>query len=444
MGLTLAAIHQPLNDFFLNQFKTDASSPVHFRFDKYGSVVSDDSFLVPEHPEWGYQPSLVTEVFSDLVNHTPADAGDGLNIILSAANAVDDTYFFRLLSPSMPWLPDGLSDDAKEAVMNAFNAIKVNAKNIWDNVKAESSTGQILQFKPSWAEPPNWYDKGKSDGWAPYSFQVTDTSSAPASPLWRLKLTDAALSQALQLQPPNPEIPTPATNLATHVLTMARAATMAGHATMLSKPLPGSSSASAFSAARRNMTEMRDHEDVELNPRTVGGGATVAVGLHNALLEQYRKLPVNKRLVVDEFVGQNAPTQPPQVSSIKVSFDYCLVNIRRPWMVPSFLNQPSWYIPGVAKGGLTTSGPGGNIPFLPVGLVAIRDLVIEATWSPEDLANASMATDFGPFKVDGDIVSGKLGHQGLQIIGWLVQEMGTLPPVSDPQLAGEPPTAPLT
>lgn len=116
MSLSLESLYQPLTDFFLHLFSTVSSSPILFRFDKFGSLISDQDFINPNHPELGYLPALVIEKFSDLVNHIPVDTGDGMNIFLSS-DLIDDVYFFRLLSPSIPYIPDGIDDATKQTII---------------------------------------------------------------------------------------------------------------------------------------------------------------------------------------------------------------------------------------------------------------------------------------------------------------------------------------
>jgi hypothetical protein len=92
-----------------------------------------------------------------------------------------------------------------------------------------------------------------------------------------------------------------------------------------------------------------------------------------------------------------------------------------------FVNDGSWCIPATKKGELTQAGSGG-LPYLPVALVAVKDLKIKAEWSPEDVAAAGMPTGFVPFKVDSTVVNNTLSHKGIQIMGWLLQKMPDLPP----------------
>jgi hypothetical protein len=162
MALSLESIYQPLTEFFLNQFHTDVGSPIQFRFDKFGSVLSEEDFIDPSHPELGYLRALAMEKFSDLVNHIPVDTGDGINIVLST-DSIDTTYFFRLLTSSIPYIPKGTSDDTTQAIINAFSVVKADSLKIWNSVKAESISGLMLQYKPSLATPESWYDKSKNE-----------------------------------------------------------------------------------------------------------------------------------------------------------------------------------------------------------------------------------------------------------------------------------------
>jgi hypothetical protein len=96
--------------------------------------------------------------------------------------------------------------------------------------------------------------------------------------------------------------------------------------------------------------------------------------------------------------------------------------------VDAFTNDKSWCIPEVAKGQVSASGPPGNLCLLPIAFVAIRNLEIEANWSAQDVANGAAATDFGPFKVTSTIENNKLRHEGLQVLGWMLEKLPDLPP----------------
>lgn len=472
MALSIQSIYQPLTDFFLTQFQTDAGSPMQFRFDKFGSVISDQDFIDPNHPEAGYLPALATEKFSDLVNHIPIDAGDGVNIVLSA-DLIDSTYFFRILSSSMPFVPSGIDDSMKQATIETFSAVKAECLKIWENLKLESITGLMLQYKPSLATPANWYDKSNNDIWTSHLFQISETASdkipSPPNQLWKLKLRDFAMLKVLQLPPKKINIPDQIPlNIVEHILklkedssrfqlqntpdlTAPQLVQPVGEEVRQIRPFTDRMQVTAqidepllqaVSADRQMENASRMTPEIEKSRGRVAFRDNTAllndvdlknsVALHTSYLQEFEILDVSKKLILSQFIGTAVPTEPVRTNSISISFDYCLVNIRRPWYVDAFINEKSWCIPTVPKGQLTTNGPGVNLAMLPIGFVAIRNLNIEANWTSADITSAATATDFGPFKVATNIVDNKLSHPGMQIIGWMLQKMPDLPPNDSP------------
>jgi hypothetical protein len=440
MTLSLESIYQPLTDFFSNLFRTDAGSPVLFRFDKFGSVVSDQDFIDPIHPELGYLPALVREKFSDLVNHIPVDLGDGMNIFLSP-DLIDDTYFFRLLSPSIPYIPDGIDDATKQAIISAFSLIKADALKIWNNLTLESITGLMLQYKPSVATPQDWYDRTKNDVWTNHSFQINEKSStstsSPSTQLWKLKLSDESMRNVLQLPVVvDKSVEQPPINIPDHVLKLRE--TLIPKVTSVGEertPLAveALSNQLVFTPAVSHNISIAAEGNLRANVRvTPVDNVRVTpvdnVALYDTFLRQNTTLDVSKKLLVNQYIGINTPTQSVTTDNISISFDYCLVKVERQWWKSIFSNATSWCIPTVSKGQVTSSGPAGNLPLMPIGFVAIRNLVIEANWTAEDVTNASSATDFGPFKVNANIVNNKLTHEGLQTFAWVLQKMSDLPP----------------
>lgn len=436
MTLSLESIYQPLTDFFLNLFGMAAGSPILFRFDKFDSVISDQDFIDPNHPELGYLPALVIEKFSDLVNHIPVDTGDGMNIFLSA-DTIDDTYFFRLLSPSIPYIPVGIDDATKQAIISNFSPIKADALKIWNNLTLESITGLMLQYKPSQATPEDWYDKTKNDVWTNHSFQINQTSSVPASgpstQLWKLKLSDEIMRKVLQLPVAvDTSVEQPPIDIPDHVLKLRETLTpqmtsvVDERTPMAVETLPSRLVVSSV-LARSISTAAAGSLRTEAVVTPVEN-----VALFDTFLQQNNKLDISKRLLVTQYIGTNAPTQSVTTDSLSISFDYCLVRIDRQWWKNIFTDNTTWCIPAVPKGQVTTSGPAGNLPLMPIAFVAIRNLEIDANWTTEDITNASSATDFGPFKVTANIVNNKLTYEGLQIFGWMLQKMPDLPPNDTP------------
>jgi hypothetical protein len=149
--------------------------------------------------------------------------------------------------------------------------------------------------------------------------------------------------------------------------------------------------------------------------------------LHDVLRQALPTLTLQEQMSVRQIIATTAPTQPTTTTNISVAFSYCVVNIQRPWFFDAFVNDQSWCLPGIGKGDLTDPVKG-KLPYLPVGFVAVKDLKIQAVWAPADLAAAEQATDFGPFRIDSAVINNTLSHKGIQIIGWLLQKMPTVPP----------------
>lgn len=431
MALSLDAIHKPLNDFFLDHFQSSAGSPVLFRFDKFGSVISDQDFIDPSHPELGYSANLATEQFSDLVNRVPVEDSDGLNVFLSQAQ-IDQTYF-GLLGASLPFIPAGTPDDLRDAEIASFSQIKNDAMTIWENIKLESSSGLMFQFKPSLAAPKDWYNKTKQENWTHQSFQITEPADAPPPDnaprfqLWRKKIDDATIQQVVPVNE-SAQLVAPA-QLAATVLVANPIRPMLAHRAIVSLPVSAATPMMAVQTTPAMSIQARggfaERMDVSEAPKI----AAVSFAAQDNLLSQASKLPFDQRLVVSQYLAAKAPTQPATTNSIAIEFDYCVVNISRPWYRDVFITNRSWFMPNTAKGELTAHDPhGANLTALPIGVVAIKNLNIKANWSASDVATSQDATEFGPFKVSSGIANNALSHEGIQVIGWLLQRMPDLPP----------------
>jgi hypothetical protein len=443
MSLSLDSIHQPLNDFFLNHFKTDAGSPVVFRFDKFGSVISDADFIDPNLPDLGYSANLATEKFSDLVNRVPIEDPDGLNIFISQAQI--DQIYEGLLGPALPFIRQGADDQTKESIRTSFESLKSGAVRLFETINSESSTGLHFAFKPSLASPRDWYDKTKKDNWTTHSFNITEPATStpvdnsPRFQLWRKKIDDATMAQLVP-SAANAQLAEPA-RLATTLLV--------AHPTRPVQTTPSVVNAAFRSASPLMMARFNPVTAARVAPTNISADrapantAAVRFDLGKVYLRQARTIPVNENIAVLQYIKCNAPTQPATTNNISVSFDYCVVNISRPWYRQGFVNDTSWFIPNKTKGELTAPvDHGANLILLPVAAVAIKNLRIQAQWPAADIASSQEATEFGPFKVDSGIVNNTLSHEGIQIIGWLLERMPNLPPNDSPGPEGKSPSQP--
>ena len=311
--------------------------------------------------------------------------------------------------------------------------------------------GTPSMFRASYANPDQWYNKANTEDWTSHVFNASETTITPVDNnpkawLWKLKLEDAVLQQILPVKTAEP---VKAAEVYNHVLLMKSNPAFLNIATASATDEPARPAINtAFNLKTRAAFEVRDHRSANVEGQIRDHRFANVEGqirdhrtslpikenfsLQNNIKQTISALNLKQRYFVNQFIKENSPTQPSTTNSITISFDYCKVDIRRPWLFTTLFNNRSWFIPNTKKGELSTSEAGGNISLLPIGFVAIKNLRIEANWSDLDRVNSKTATDFGPFEVDSEIVNNKLSHEGIQIIGWVLQKMPDLPPVDAP------------
>jgi hypothetical protein len=433
MAISLDAIYQPLNQFFLKRFGQGEGAPVFFRFAQVPVGFYDSDFVVETHPEWGPLPAVAMEQFSNLVDRIPRLDANGRSLWLDPPR-ISDLYHDEILGPSRPLIPSDGEAAAREAVFDAFNQIKNDAILKWQNCKAIAGPLN-LEFRPSNATPQGWWNKSDPGIWTSQEFKIQGAAVVPAGEppnrLLRMRISDNELRPMLESHvnlvpspavravvntPPRPVMNQPAV-LSNRTLTVARpmfAAALAG-ATVARAPQPAVNRPIAAAV-------------IPVVPQPVPSAA-----LHTDLLARTRAMPVSQRIEVQTMLNRSAPTQPVTVSDVTIGFKYCLVTVARHWMHEAFLNDKSWYIPSQRKGSLSAND-GHGIPALPAGFVALKDLRIEGPWTPADITNLEQSVQFGPFIIDSTVVNGAIGHAGIQVVGWILQDLSDLPPIGDPTL----------
>lgn len=434
MALSLASVHDALSDFALKTFGEAAGSPVVFRFDKYGSAVSEDDVVGPDG-----KPSAVRaqEFFSELVNRVPRDAGDGVSVVLTDEDL--DGRYFEFLASSRPALPEG-DAELRAAVLDAFTRLKAQALKDWEQQELQSVEGGMGQYRPAEATPDTWY-AADSPSWTEHSLVVKgDERPAEEAPkLWRLRLSDEVLQRALQIEHPPPRVVAPGrlVQLREALAPMRALAAVEGPAVVRADPPLAVRELPAVAvrdvAVTRSSRATGSLRRAAVAEAPVAEGVAVATAGPALARPDFRRLsgalPVRDRLLVRQLVTEQAPTEPVRTDVLKVRFEYCLVHVERPWWADSFVANQSWCVPTVDVGGYTDPAKHGTVPYLPVAVLAVRKLEISANWTGDDATAAADADGLGPFAVEPGLdASGSLTHQGIQTVGWLLRPLGPLPP----------------
>ena len=417
MTLSITSIYQPLNDFFRSRFATPENSTTVFRFDRFGSAISDADFVDPSQPEAGYSAVLARERISELANRVPVDSGDGIHLTLSP-DSFDSFYLDQLLNPAEPFIPAGLDDADTHSVIAAFSRLKSRGQLLWKDLSLESSGGLRLQYRPVEATPTTWYDPTRDDVWTHASFTL-DGEPAPQAPpaTWTLRPSESVLQRILKTELPVVDTST----LPERRLHTAREVLLpAARLTAMEAP------AAVEALATVRWPGLLTSTAVAAEPVAVGRSPVASSMISRLNLGD--RINLRERLVLRQVVEEAATSEKVNTDRVEVSFDYCLVNLQRPWYLDSFIRDRTWRIPNQPAGGLTKPGVPGNVSAVTVGFVAIRRLSIKANWCDQDRASAQGAMSFGPFDISASSGSGEVGQPGVQIIGWIINQLPALPP----------------
>lgn len=149
-----------------------------------------------------------------------------------------------------------------------------------------------------------------------------------------------------------------------------------------------------------------------------------------------RAIALSKLLKERELKEQNT-----EANNIEISFDYCLVNLKRDWFDKSLIYYASfWYSIGMQKNffsnGAKDETNDGELKCISIAMILIKNLKIKAKWHINDIANAESSIGLGMFNIlDHNISSqNELINTGIQTVGWICEVLPSLPLYSDPVL----------
>jgi hypothetical protein len=423
MGITLESIYKPVNEFFVNTFKSSKDAPVAFRLQNFAHVINEEDFEGITNPE----------VSSDLVNEIPYVDDNGLNVGF-LSNTIDSAY--ELILGALPFIDDSLSEDENEAIHNSVMRTKAQVDRDWESFSQVRGNGITDFFRLTHLSPSNWFES-ESKVWEKRNFEIKEPISTVESTksksksnlkILKVRMTDAQLINALPLLNVSKKVKP--IELKMQVLKMQPV--FFGNPLVLntvSKPKP------------KPTKIIRDHRKLQkavfsrkMNvtlkpiPNKASKVKRTAVGLKFS--KAFHGLRFNEKILVKDFIKKKSPSKAIKTNNVSISFEYCVVKIRRQWFNEVMCNiNRSWYIPGIKKGAISDPEIG-TLSHLPVAFLAVRNLNITANWDSLDKKELEKAVSFGPFDINNQDIKekGSLSHDGIQIIGWMLQELPELPP----------------
>jgi hypothetical protein len=374
-------------------------------------------------------PALAVEYVSTLADALP-DLSSG--VYARTMRTVSGTYS-DILSVAAPCTQTGAP---------TFNAAKASATEALNNSTLGSEEGPTT-FEPAYALPTDWYDPSKSANWMAYSYDAgaaatgataTSTTGSPNA-----GSTTAQTGSGGTVVPRYPiRYMGP---IAPWRLMVAAPGTAAASSAVAAHP-PASPPAAAPAAA----------------PRPVS--ATMARPMPEMMLR--RPFPLPQPVPVVPASPTSSP-QAPLHPSFSMSFEYCIVELNRPWLSGDFLAAGGWYVPGAHQGDYasgpvpaastpnasTATSPGaggaptqptGPFAYVPTAFIAIKNLTIDVAALENGAASSGPLMAFGPFSLaNATGTTDALSAPGIQIIGWICSVQPQLPPQTDPALVPAPP-----
>jgi len=397
MASTLADTTAALQKLLLDQFRSatpDADDRPFLAFEP-GTAIPDETFhLPPDNPD--YSPASALEYMSHRANVAPRVEE---NVLFETSNRVDNLYEI-LLKGAMPSEPDGAE---------LLGMVKRSACDRFDETLGSVVTPEIGRFHPTYADPVNWYDHDAVSNWTRLALDQAD--ELPPSPTNGGTLDTPRSSFLLKWKTAPVEL---------QPLLSARVST-----TIASRFRDTRIGSPAIAVASPNIARIDARQWATPELRLPG-----AARVHEIT-------SIDRRIGPELGNLQITPVPPePSVTSdgFSISFEMCLVHLRRPWLGDGLLNLSSWFVPSVARGSFS-GGTGSNestpLAVLPIACILIRDLVIKARWNDDDRANLETSSHLGAFSLLGrsyDHDAATLTVAGVQSIAWICQPMPVLPP----------------
>src|SRR5664279_1251946 len=294
-------------------------------------------------------------------------------------------------------------------------------------------------YLPTYPTPVDWYDLSNAANWQSYSYDASAKAPAPAAPApvapnvrmqWRIVPQEM---RPLILQQRNQEGP-PAPGGVRHPMFMRE--------TMVSNQAAGvraAEPAAQVMPMRARMVSKQAFATHVVEPAATSAQVSPVTSIKEVRLTGLRSVA---------SIATQTQSQPVETPKFTMSFDYCLVRLRRPWLSGDLLATPGWYVPGAHGGDYASGAPAntGAFAVIPTAFIAVKNLVIDANWSDSDVAARANAASFGPFSLLGPSTDDKnsVRNPGIQVIAWVCRVQPQLPPDTDPSLVTAVATPPAT
>lgn len=437
---------QNIQDFFLGQYKDLSNTNTFLAFEPLGCIIDPEDYKDPATGQ--FINAMADEDIAEIVDRVP-EISDvfipgleqvsrqyealvaGARFNANAVQNVDNADYIALLGK--------IRDDAAKTLADA------------DRMSISNASGKYF---PATTTPDAWYDT-QSPIWAFKEFfaEKLAPETPPATPgvpahklsfAWK-KVGLGAIAPELDvaLDPHAPR--RPLLNMMRGLPVFAAAPAAIPGNLMKKAPPPGPIRLMARPGpfARPRATTLGA---VASAPAPAAGPPAKMTARRTALLANLG--PKASIAVKTNFtrlvLGDSAVTEtkPVETNNFHMSFEYCVVQIHRFWFDTKLFNYAKlWYSlaqpAGFFSSGAKDTTNRGCLRAIPKAFIIIKNLKIDAAWSPNDLDAAHSSVGLGFFNLMNSTVNNnKLENPSLQIIGWLCEATPRMPAADDPSLTG--------
>lgn len=458
--------------YFLNLYQQADDSTledVFLAFEPIGRPIDPDSYKLNPTDSTYFPPKAIEEV-TELTDDIPAINAD---VFRRTDKSVQEIYDSFLLFGATA----GTADPGEASL---FNHLKAKAQQQFEDTKI-GKFGRPGTYRPSYADPEDWYDVNQVHNWKHYSYQMDQqqTTSQGQPPKIRpnsairpwqwqvlpqelspvltqpqiiknVSLSSALKTEAVRTELEKGSVQGGTAQLKPAVLSSIKAAPLSPNAArtaslraqpLMAQPLMAQPAASEKLVSKAVLAEIAAQQPQHQTVKTPVKQTVSPIVLDH--IRQQIAHPQTSVKPVASSIQQASTTavlldttytKSVESNRLSLSFQYCIVHVDRAWFSHALLQAKGWYVPGFKAGEFSngTADNDGLFPALPISFLVVKDLQISG-WSQSEFEFVKNAMALGPFSLlNRKMTQEALICEGMQVIGWVSQVMPFMPPLSDP------------
>lgn len=402
---------QNLKDFFLEAYgETLNKSDLFISFEPIGCMIDSYGEETDEH----IARHKANEQLSILSERLPAIS----ETLIAGTDRLSELY--ETLVMGARFAPNELKPEDKESYQKVFAQAKSEAIEKIENGKRSSLHTPAGIYYEVTGTPEKWYDE-KAPIWNYKKFVITDTAQdTTSSNKFKPILFDLKWKNIENVKKEDQKIEP--------IFTKINLKTNYGlKKDRLSRKMLDSR---IISTPKIQPTKLKDHQQVALSNIDLNKITQINKSFDFAS----RATTISKLLQNKQLKEQKA-----EANNVNISFDYCLVNLKREWFDKSLIYYSNlWYSLGMQKdffsNGIKDETNEGNLKCVSVAMILIKNLKVKATWNGTDIANSNNSISLGMFNISNNTISteNEITNSGIQAVGWICEVLPKLPCHNDP------------